>query len=154
MAGPVTRIGAWTRRTLERLLGRYYEGHTVPRRFAEEVRLFRVMYPMADGDDWEQFAVSFAGSVYRQAFVRGLEHSERTEPPTPEQLAADNEWEAAQLAQDGRMQFILDHGYDPNDPLGGLTLEQRGGAYEHYGAVLGGGMAASVVDDGDPDAVE
>jgi len=86
----MTRLGRMFRNLLERFLGRYHEGPEPPRRLAEEVRIFRHLFPLADARQWEELAVELAGRSYRDGFTRGFEWCERSwEGPAvePERLA-------------------------------------------------------------------
>lgn len=148
----MTRAGRWLVRQLERLLGRYYEGPTPPRRLAEEARLFRVMYPCAGPDEWEAFAARLAASSYRDGFVRGFEWNERDwsgPADDPERLAeaTAHDWSLAEA--DPRLENVLLLGTDPGDPLAALPPLEREQYYQRMGAVLRQNVVMVEVGDDD-----
>lgn len=114
---------------LERWLGRFYEGPHPPPRIREEVRLFTLMNPHANPEDWEEFATRFAENSYRDGFVRGFEQSERDPErvePEPDAAILDaqrHDWSLE--GEQGRVAKLLREGVDPADPMPGATPEER-----------------------------
>lgn len=136
----MTRAGRLIRNLLERFLGRYYEGPSAPRRLGEEVRLFRVFYPMATAEEWEAFAARLACNAYRDGFVRGYEWCERDwKGPSiePEVLAElqSHDWSLAE--QDPRLEDVLALGVDPLDPHGVIDETDRARYLDEVGKRLG-----------------
>jgi hypothetical protein len=124
----VTRAGRWLRKLLERVLGQYREGPEPPSRLAEEVRLFVALYQGASQEDWIRFATSLANNAYRDGYVRGFEYSERSWPgpiDDPETLLEVEASDVSLLDHHPRLRMILELGYDPMDPLAGMSASDR-----------------------------
>lgn len=124
----MTRLARIVRNLLERLLGRFSEGPDPPVRISEEVRLFAALHPDATSADWISFTTRFSQRQYRDAFVRGWEWSERFWPgpiDDPAVLLAAESEQVSLVATNPRLRSIIELGYDPEDPLGGLSLADR-----------------------------
>ena len=135
----MTRFGKFIRRLAEKWKGQFYEGPEPPPRIAEEVRMFHILYPTAEWQQWEEFAVRFAHNCYRDGFVRGYEWQERGwDGPAedPERLLEEerHNWQLAE--QDDRWKKMLEDGSDPNDPLSGLSGAHRTEVYQQLGGVV------------------
>lgn len=139
---PSRRIKRFLNKWVEKFTGRFYEGPEPPRRMLEEVRLFRLFYPDAGADEWEIFAATLAANSYKSGFVRGYEWQERGwEGPAvePEQVAEllEQDWSLAE--ENPAWDKLLTTGYNLNDPLSGVSVEQRRAIIEMMrGAQLGG----------------
>ncbi len=124
----MTRLGRFFRNLLERLLDRFHEGPLPPVRIGEEVRLFAALHPDADKTDWIRFATRNANRAYRDGFTRGFEYSERFWPgpiTDPALILAAQEEQVSLAETNPRLKAILELGYDPLDPFGGLSLADR-----------------------------
>lgn len=88
----MTRLSRLIRNLLERWLARYYEGIEPPARLLREPLIFRGLRADATADEWMEHAERLVTYAYRQGFVRGAEHAERSwpgPPVDPDLLAAD-----------------------------------------------------------------
>jgi hypothetical protein len=129
----MTRAGRFFRKLLERILGIFNEGPTPPRRISEEVRLYRALHPDATDEDWVQFATAIAENSYREAYIRGYEYAERFWPgPTddPDALLALQNEQVSLADQHPRLRMLIELGYDPADPFGGMSATDRRAAIE------------------------
>lgn len=81
----------WLRNVVEKLLGRFYEGPTLPERFEHGVVEFANRHPNATRKEWATFAKEHASIAYEAGYVRGYERSERDyqHPRTPPEAIAD-----------------------------------------------------------------
>lgn len=129
-----SRIGRALRATLERIIGRYYEGPEPPPRLAEEVVLFRAYNPHASQDAWAEFALRFARNAYRDGFVRGLEWQQRG---WLEQQAESEEQRAERARHDWQLErtnaafaALKRAGQDPRDPAFGLNPKAQQQYYQ------------------------
>lgn len=122
----------WLKLKLGRLIDRFrdsfYEGPDPPARLAERVRLFRLYYPKATAEQWASFALQFGSNCYREGFTRGFEWCERgwEGPAIPPEQAAEmlaQDWSLADSNPDWNRMLTM--GYDPHDPLAGISPEQR-----------------------------
>jgi hypothetical protein len=129
----MSRAGRFFRKILELILGKFHEGPEPPRRLSEEVRIFRALHPLATEDDWIRFTTKFAENTYREAYLRGYQYAERFWPGPPDDpaaiLAAQQE-QISLIDQHPRIRLLLDYGYDPADPFGGMNAVDRRAAVE------------------------
>lgn len=124
----MTRLARAVRNLLERLLGHFHEGPQPPRRISEEVRLFAALHPDASAADWVAFTTHFARRQYADGYVRGWEYNERCWPGPIDDPASILAAESAQVSladSNPRLRSILELGYDPMDPFGGVPPENR-----------------------------
>ena len=129
----MSRAGRFFRKILEMILGRWHEGPEPPRRLSEEVRIFKALHPLATDEDWVRFATALAENTYRQAYVRGYEFAERFWPgpvDDPEAILAAQREQISLADQHPRLRLLLDYGYDPADPFGGMSPLDRRAAVE------------------------
>ncbi len=135
----MTPLARFLSRIAEKVAERYYEGPAAPQRLAEEVQLFRVIYPDATPDEWTAFATRLAGNAYCSGYQRGFEYVERDpNPPEPDQELLErlrHDWSLA----DGHplIRDMVEQGRDPASPLAGLTPEQRAEYFDTQGRILG-----------------
>jgi hypothetical protein len=113
---------------LEKALGRFYEGPEPPPRLTEELKLFRVMHPLATPAEWEAVAARLIVNAYRDGYVRGFEAMERDPSQRGEVegallLAQREDWSLA--AADPRIARILATGRDDADPLAGVPPDEQ-----------------------------
>lgn len=144
----MTSLRKKVRDLVERAIGKYYEGPSVPVRLREQARLFAHAHPLATPEEWEEFAVSLADVAYRDGYVRGFEWSERSEdkPTEDEQIAEAmrHDWSLADASP--QVREIIEHG-DPNDPLWGVSPEHRAEFFDRLGEIYGTHRVVVVVDD-------
>ena len=81
----------WLARVIEKVLGRFYEGPSIPERFENGVVEFANRHPHATRKDWSLFALEHASNAYEAGYVRGVERSERDyqHPVTAPEVIAD-----------------------------------------------------------------
>ena len=135
----MTPFARFLSRLAEKVADRYYEGPDAPQRLAEEVRLFRAIYPEASPDEWAEFAIRLAGNAYRSGYVRGVEYVERDpNPPEPDQDLLEQQRHDWSLS-DGHplIRDVLEQGRAPADPLAHLTPAQRAEHFDLQGRILG-----------------
>lgn len=94
-------LGRFLFRLLERIFGIYVEGPTTPPRYLEELRVFRVMFPLANAEDWERHATSIVDRAYRDGWIRGWEWTERywPDPPSEHQRLEEARRHSVSLAE-------------------------------------------------------
>lgn len=129
----MTRAARFFRNLLERILGIFREGPQAPRRLSEEVQVFRALHPQATTDDWARFATALAENTYRQAYIRGYEYAERFWPgpaDDPDALLALQSEQVSLADQHPRLKMLIELGYDPADPFGGMSADDRRAAVE------------------------
>lgn len=112
----MTRGARMFRSLVDRLLRRFYEGPKPPRRYFEEVRIFRHYKPLATAAEWERFVMGLTSRAYQEGWIRGYEWAERSwEGPgvDPDRLAeaAAHDWSLAD--QDARWAALLAQAGDP-----------------------------------------
>ena len=145
-------VARFLRNTLEKLLKRFYEGPHPPRRIAEEVRLFRAMFPLATADEWEAFAQGLAENAYRSGFTRGEERAERDpQELVPDALALEAQTHDWSLA-DGHplMRDVIERGRDPLDPMRAMTAQQRLAYFDQVGQATQGFRVVQLDEQGIP----
>lgn len=78
--------------TLEKAIGRYYEGPEPPGYIDRMVEQFAQDAPRATRGQWVAFALGLAQEAYRAGYTRGYEYVERTDdwhPTLPPEVVAD-----------------------------------------------------------------
>lgn len=71
----------------ERLLGIFFEGPNLPRRFIDEISLFCSRFPKATREQWINFTIYCSRTSYQQGYLRGLEAVERDREHFPEKVS-------------------------------------------------------------------
>jgi hypothetical protein len=135
----VTPFARFLSRIAEKITDRYYEGPEEPQRLAEEVRLFRAMYPAASPEEWADFTARLAGNAYRAGYTRGFEYAERDpNPPEPDLQQLEQHRHDWSLS-DGHplMREVVEAGRRPVDPYADLTPEERAEYLDAVGQLQG-----------------
>jgi len=112
---------------LERFMKRFYEGPAAPERYADTVKLFRMLNPTATADAWEDFATKLAEGAYQDGYVRGYEWTERdldSKPKHDPDVLAEMYRFNYGPSDDPAAKILLERG-DPNDPMNGIPPELR-----------------------------
>lgn len=111
---PVSRVGRWLRRQVERWLDRYYGGPEPPLLIAHEVALFAREHPAATVEQWMRFATSLGRSQYRLGYLQGLEWQQRDQnqlPPVPTASPQRTAWVPPGAVTDAELAMVV-----PRDP--------------------------------------
>jgi hypothetical protein len=141
------------RNTLEKLAKTFEEGPEPPLRLRDEVRMFRVMHPLATAEQWYAQCLELVDAAYRQGFARGYEWKERdldSSHKESERLA-DIAKHAVDIAEGNtNLRASLDSGIDLSDPLHGIPAEYRAEFVDALGAYSGTHRVVLLDLDGNP----